>query len=167
MSLLLRKPPAPPQLDPLPNLLPRHAIRDQFHRQPQPLRLPIPRLVVEKQHIFKSDPRPLLQGLKVLDLAPGVYLQPTIKHIDRNLLLSRRLLVTAVILCKRRRRWDVDSLEQFAGQGRGAGARCNAQLDLVGVVEIWQNGEDLGHFAVKLEFLARAVCCAGMRRVDL
>lgn len=35
------------------------------------------------------------------------------------------------------------------------------------MVEIWQNGEDLGNVAVELEFLARAVCCAGMRRVDL
>lgn len=115
MPLLLRKPSAPPQLDPLANLLPRHAIRDQLHRQSQPLRLPIPRLVIEKQHILKPDPRPLLQGLKVLDFAPRVYLQSTVKHIDRNLLPPRRLLVIAVILCKRRRRWDVDSLEQFAG----------------------------------------------------
>lgn len=86
-TLLSSTPPASPKLDSLPNLFPRNSIHNQLHRQAQLLRLPISRLVIEKQYILEPNSRPLLQGLEMLDLAPGVYLQPSVKHINRNLLL--------------------------------------------------------------------------------
>lgn len=61
----------------------------------------------------------------------------------------------------------MQALEQLASQIRGARPRRHAQLYFIRAIEIWQHGQYLRHLFVECEILARAVCGAGMRGIDL
>ncbi|CAH0025923.1 unnamed protein product [Clonostachys rhizophaga] len=133
-------PPPPPLLDPVRDGPPRHPLADEVHRDPQRLRVPVPRLVVEEEHVLR---------LHVPHLGPRVDLRPAVEGVEGPALPA---------LGSQRK---VEQLEQVAGERGRRGARGDGELGAVGGPQVREGVEDGGDVGVECEGLAEAVCGGG------
>lgn len=152
-------PSLPPKLNPALHLIPRNAIPHQLHRNTQLLRLHIAALIVKEEHILVPYPRPLLQRLKVPNLAARVNLDAAVKRLERFARLVAFLVAR-----------HVQHLEQVPRERGRARPRRHAQSDLglrAAVARVRQQRQDARHVCVKGVVLAVPVRRRRVRRVGL
>jgi hypothetical protein len=177
LSLILTRK-YPPPLPPLPNtfvhLLPRDPISHQPKSHPQlHLHVPIPRLVIKKQHIRKGDlirrlPAPFLYPLEMRGLGPwedlhvGEVLErlETLGWLAFGLLILLRLVrLDVVVLDIGSEGWRHDEvLQHVPGQVRGVRSTGHAH----GEAPLSGGVQDAGHVRVQGKGLAPLVLDAGV-----
>ncbi|CAG9973997.1 unnamed protein product [Clonostachys byssicola] len=114
------------------------------------LRVPVPRLVVEEEHVLVRDARPPLQRLHVPHLGPRVDLRAAVEGVEGAALPALGA------------QGQVEQLEQVAGEGGRRGARGDGEFGAVGCAEVREGVEDGGDVWVECEGLAEAVCGGGV-----